>query len=253
MFDIAINMDNSKISLPIKTPTLLTGFILLFVYLFGILLIVLGSKYIFVLANVPKETFEPFLLNGLSFTQIILMAIIIWFLLKNYSDYLLSTDWNKKLINYLIMGLRWSLPLVILHAIYLSIPSVRINLIEAYTEMRIISFENLTISKLILFSIWVSFGAILEELIFRGIFQQKLQKRVNPNLSVFIVSLIFTLFHCFHFNINTNSIINWFLIGLLSGLAFKKNCSCISSFIPHLANNTIGIVFVIFAYKSNGM
>jgi RHS repeat-associated protein len=225
----------------------------LIVYLFGIFLIVIGSKYIFVLAAVPKETFEPLLLNWLSFIQIFLMAIIIYFLVKNYSDYLLSPNWNHKLINYLMIGFRWSLPLVILHAIYLSIPSARINLIEDYTKMRIISFENLTMSKLALFSIWVSFGAILEELIFRGIFQQKLQKLINPNLSVFIVSVIFTLFHCFHFNANTNSIVNWFLIGLLSGFAFKKSCSCISSFIPHLVNNTIGIIFVIFAYKSNGM
>lgn len=244
-------MDNSKNSLPIKTPSLRTGIIFLFIYLFGTFLIVVGSKHIFILGGFSKGAIESLLLNGSTLIQIILMVLMTYFLLRNYSDYLFSSDWNHKLINYLMIGLKWSIPLVILHTISLSIPSTRVNLIEDYTRMRIISFENLSISKLVVFSIWVLLGAILEELIFRGIFQHKLQKRINPNLSVFVVSGLFTLFHCFYFHAKTNNIVNWYLIGLLSGFAFKKNYSCISSFIPHLANNAIGIMFVIFVYNSN--
>ena len=115
--------------------------------------------------------------------------------------------------------------------------------------MRIISFENLTVLKLAVFSIWILLAAVLEELVFRGIFQQKLQKVINPNLSVFIASGLFTLSHCFYFHAKTSNIVNWYLIGLLSGFAFKKSFSCISSFIPHLINNAISIIFLIFIHR----
>ena len=74
----------------------------------------------------------------------------------------------------MLVGINWSIPLLVIQLVTLATPVFRDKLIGDYLSMRIISVKGATNTSLLIFSVWVLFGAVLEELIFGGIFLQKL-------------------------------------------------------------------------------
>ncbi len=198
-----------------------------------------------VLAGLPARIIKANLSESILVVHICITITLIYYLVKRYSIYLLSENWKSNYINYFIVGLKWSIPLLTIHIISLLIPSIREKVIADYLSMRIISVKNISYIGLLIFSIWVLSGAIFEEIVFRGIFLKKLQKILNATQSVFIIACLFALSHFAFSQINLSELINAFIVGLLCGFAFMSTKSCISAFVPHLLNNAFCIVFVL--------
>ena len=149
-------------------------------------------------------------------------------------------------------GIKWSIPLLVIQLVTLATPVFRDKLIGDYLSMRIISVKGATNTSLLIFSVWVLFGAVVEELIFRGIFLQKLSHVLNRTLSVFIIAGLFAFSHFSLSGIQVSIFTDAFLVGILSGFAFIKTSSCISASLPHLISNAfcIGVISVI---RQNGL
>lgn len=176
--------------------------------------------------------------------QIALTSFLTFILIKKYPNFLLSKEWRKSYLRYLAVGLKFSFPILLLHGISLSIPIVREKLISGYLSMKIISLKDASSFALIIFSFLLALCAIFEELFFRGIIVQKLQKITNRNLSIIISATFFAIFHFFFSEINIGKLTSSFLIGVLSGVAFTSTGSCISAILPHLINNIICVGFI---------
>ncbi|MBW1781776.1 MAG: CPBP family intramembrane metalloprotease [Deltaproteobacteria bacterium] len=202
--------------------------------------------YLGKLTGLPSGLIKANLPEGLMLFQVILTAYMTYYLLRKYSDYLLSCSWKASFFRYLHVGVMWSIPLLAIQLITLAIPSFRDKLIDDYVSMRIISVKETTNTILVLFSVMALFGAVFEEFIFRGIFLQKMTHFLNKNLSVFIVAGVFGCFHLILGDMKFSDFFDSFLGSLFSGFAFVKTSSCISAVVPHLLNNAfcIGLILV---------
>jgi membrane protease YdiL (CAAX protease family) len=206
--------------------------------------LVAGMMYVLVSFGYPAKSLKSNLSEVMLIVQICLTSALTYYLLKRYSNYLLSDCWRAKFVNYLSVGLKWSIPLLILHIISLSIPSIRGKLIEDYLSMKIIMVKGISNFSLIIFSIWIILGAIFEEFYFRGIILQKLRGILNRTLSVFIAAGLFALAHFIFSPLNIGDLTSIVFVGLLCGFAFTSTGSCISAIVPHLINNAICIAIV---------
>ena len=231
-------------SISSESPSLKLSILIILVYLFAIVPLVAGTIYVLVLAGYPLKIIKSNLSVSILIAQICLTITITYYLIKKYSAYLLSYEWRANFINYLCVGLKWSIPLIIIYIISFSIPSSREKLIEYYLSMKIITVKSISNLSLLIFSIWVLLSAICEEIIFRGIILQKLQRVLNSTLSVFITAGFFAFSHFIFFHIEIGDLINAFIVGLVSGFAFTATRSCISAIVPHLLNNAVCIIFV---------
>ena len=227
--------------IPSKIPSLKISVAIIFIYLFALLPLAAGIMYALVKIGYPIKSIRSNLSDGIIVIHIFLTAVLIYFLLKNYSDYLLSFKWRAYYINYLRIGLKWSIPIAVIHAIFLSIPSIRGNLIQEYFSMKILGIKGISNFSLIMFSIWLLLAAFFEEIIFRGIILQKLQAFLNNVLCVFITACLFALCHFIFSPIQIGYLAGIILVGVLSGFAFISTGSCISAVVPHILNNVICI------------
>jgi membrane protease YdiL (CAAX protease family) len=87
----------------------------------------------------------------------------------------------------------------------------------------------------------------LEELVFRGMIQQHMKKYAGPRISVLITAGIFAIAHLGNILFSPGAlsqVATLFLLGILTGFAFNKYNSCISSFIPHFVFNLRFIIVV---------
>ena len=122
-------------------------------YLFATLSFLAGIIYVLALVGCPLEIIKSNLSESILITQICLTSTMIYYLLKRYSGYLLSIDWRKNFFSFLRIGLKWSLPLLVIHIISFSVPIIRDKLIENYLSMKVISVRGIANFSLILFSI----------------------------------------------------------------------------------------------------
>ncbi len=156
----------------------------------------------------------------------------------------MSDGWNKKILVYLKIGLKWALPIMILHAFSLLIPIIRENVFSDYLSTEVITVNDASMLTLFLFSAWLIIGAIFEELFFRGIVVNKLQKITTNTISVLISASIFALSHFVFSNISIGRLTSSFMVGVLSGFAYTSTGSCLSAIVPHLLNNIICVGFI---------
>lgn len=231
----------------LKIPSLKISILMIIIYLFSVVPIIAGIIYFLVLIEYPTKSIKSNLSEVMMIVQICLTSSMTYYLVKRYSDYLLSDSWRANFKNYLRVGLKWSIPLLILHIISLSMPSTREKLIEHYFSMKIIMVKGISNFSLIIFSVWIILGAIFEEIFFRGIILQKLQGILNRTLSVFIAAGLFALSHFVFAPLNVGDLTSILFVGLLCGFAFTSSGSCISAIVPHLLNNAlcIGVVSTI--------
>jgi membrane protease YdiL (CAAX protease family) len=231
-------------SISIESPSLKLSILIIFIYLFAIFPLVSATVYVLILIGYPLKIIKSNLSVSILIAQICLTITITCYLIKKYSNYLFQDDWRVNFVDYLYVGLKWSIPLGVIYVIALSIPSSREKLIEYYLSMKILMVKDISNFRLLIFSIWVLSGAICEEIIFRGIILQKLQENLHKNLSVFIIAVLFALSHCIFFHIEIAKLTYAFIVGLVCGFAFTATRSCVSAIVPHLLNNVVCIIFV---------
>jgi len=238
----------NKLATPVSTniPSIKASLLFLSIYLFAIIPLAYGTMYLSELAGLPSGLIKANLPKGLMLFQATLTAYMTYHLLRKYRDYLLSCGWKVAFFRYLCVGVKWAIPLLAIHMITLAIPAFRDKLIDDYLSMRIISVKGTTNTSLAIFSALTSFGAIFEELIFRGIFLQKMTHALNKSLSVFIVAGLFASSHFIFSDMEISEFTNGFLVSLFSGFAFVGTGSCISAIVPHLLNNAVCIGFILF-------
>lgn len=226
-------------------PSIMSSLSFLTIYLFAIIPVAYGIVYLAEFAGLPSGLIRASLPEGMMLFQVTLTAFMTYHLFRKYSDYLLSCDWKEAFFRYLRVGVKWSMPLLAVHMVTLAIPAFRDKVIDDYLSMRIISVKGITNTSLAIFSAMTLFGALFEELIFRGIFLQKMSHVLNKNLSVFIVAGLFAFSHFILSDMEISEFTNGFLLSLFSGFAFVRTRSCVSAIVPHLLNNVICICFIL--------
>ena len=111
---------------------------------------------------------------------------------------------------------------------------LNINVIEEARDWYLINQNHLPAT----FVTTVVFAPIVEEMLFRGIFLQTMRRYLSPFLSIFIVSLIFSVVH-----FSLSNAIPLFVASVVYCIITIKSQSIIPSIIAHIFNN-----FLTFAY-----
>ncbi|MBU2431295.1 MAG: CPBP family intramembrane metalloprotease [Proteobacteria bacterium] len=165
-------------------------------------------------------------------------------LMRKHFDFLFGKRLQKDYLRFIKVGMRWTVPLLVLHIMAFLIPNIRENLIHRYSSIKMISITDATNVALILFVILLSMAAIFEEMIFRGILIQKLLQITNKTVSIFVSAGLFSLSHLIYSSISLDTLISSFFVGVLCGFAYISTGSCLAAFIPHLFNNLMCVGFI---------
>lgn len=227
-----------------NSPSLKTATLFILIYLFGAFPIVIVMGLIIKLVGFSEENAKFNLSSATLIVQILLVSIMIYLLVQRHNRYLFSDAWKLNLSDHLTIGLKWSIPFMVFDGVGILSSNIRDKWLAHYAIMTDLKLGNISVITVILFSTSLLVITIFEELMYRGIIQQRIQSVLSPALSVSVTSAIFALSHCIFSPVTIKSLIDWYLIGVLCGFAFNKSHSCISSFIPHLMNNAKYIIFV---------
>lgn len=98
------------------------------------------------------------------------------------------------------------------------------------------AFEEISVSPVIVILSATVVAPIYEEIIFRGILLKGMAKKINPNIALVVVSLLFAVVH---FNIPQG--INAFLLGLVVGFIYLTTQSIYLSIFAHFINNLLAL------------
>lgn len=103
---------------------------------------------------------------------------------------------------------------------------------------------SLNIDQIVPTIIVIAIGTFLEELIFRGFLQGRLECFITPFKSILISA---SLFAFMHFSNGTISIVAWDLFGIfldsiLYGIIFAKTHNIITSWIAHFLADLVGLL-----------
>lgn len=223
-----------------KSPKLRFAIFLILFYMFASLLALIALDQIGRYLPFHNYFLRPNYTLFLVFQNIVIVAMLVYLPL-NYPDYLLSQNWRINSSKYVSVGLKWTIPILIfyLFSILTSGTWDTWSVNEEYLRNQI--SKNLTEPHFLLAGSQALMGAVVEEFLFRGILQKKVQSYCHPSISILFTTSIFTFLHCIYSTPKLMSIIAWVTIGIVSGCAFNKTNSCISSIVPHLTSNTLGI------------
>ena len=195
--------------------------------------------------NIP---IEKFISSGILWClELLFFLIFVGFLMKRYRSFFFSDSWKTNLNNQIKVGLKWSIPFIIIVVLASLMEESRVISLENYIETNRLTEKDITMITVVMISLATLVASFLEELIFRGMIQRHIKKFVSPSLSVLISAGIFTVAHVDKFFVAPVSYIALgmlFITGIFTGFAFNKADSCISSFIPHLVINLDHIIIV---------
>jgi len=229
-----------------KTPSIKAVVLTSLIYFFSSFVIHFSIAFWCVAFGIPLEKAQSY--GIMEFAELLFLIIITILLMKAYSGYLFSGSWKINFYNNLKTGLKWSTLFIFVISISVLDPENRAALIKNYFLQNGFSQDNITIIIVILTSATTLVATFLEELIFRGMIQQYINKIVTPRISVLITAGIFTLIHLPNFFFipvdPVGHAASLFILGIFTGFAFNKANSCISSFIPHLVFNMKYIIIV---------
>ena len=225
-------------------PSIKLFLIMCVVYLFGTIPIFAGLAYFYKIFDISPSGLKTHLSEKLFLAQILLTILIVCYLWTKYREYLFGDNWKQNIRQYIITGLKWSIPVFIYHSFSLAVPSLREKLFKEIYSVGFIFSDGITGLGLLMFLCLILIGAINEEFLFRGILLKRMLDFFNSNVSLIFSSLIFALSHFLYSKIVPGNLISHFLIGMLCGVAFLSSRSCISSFLPHLSNNLICFLFI---------
>jgi membrane protease YdiL (CAAX protease family) len=227
-----------------QEPSIVPFIVIGGIYLFGTIPIFGGIAFLYKIFAIPPDSLRANLDEYILLTQTVLTILLACFSIVQYKTIFFGDSWRSDFKKCLITGLKWSIPVVLYHLIVISVPSLRDSLINNISNIETISVKSISRSGLNYFLSLALAGAILEELLFRGILLKKILRYVNTALSLTISSIIFSLTHFIFYKIVPGDLINHFFIGILCGAAFLKYRSCISAIVPHLLHNFIWFLYI---------
>lgn len=99
------------------------------------------------------------------------------------------------------------------------------------------AFDELAISPIVLILSVAIIAPIFEEVLFRGIILNGMNKFLNSKIAVVISALLFALMH-----MNLVQGVNTFFLGIILGFIYIKTKSIYLSIFGHFINNTIGLI-----------
>ncbi|MFC1840339.1 lysostaphin resistance A-like protein [Thermodesulfobacteriota bacterium] len=241
-----------EVSISIKeTLTLKIVALTYLAYIFGnIIISFLAGIYVGFFGSAIGASFEKVKILATSvstFTQLFFCLILTLYLLIKYNIIFFSDSWKLNLSRNIKIGIKWSIPYIVLFFFTFLIPESRINHKNFYFSLIERSSENITVTIIILTSLMLLVASFLEELIFRGIVQKYLNQHITPGKSVLITASIFMLSHAvllLRSLIDFKGFVMIFILGLFTGYAYNRSNSCISSFIPHLVFNLRYIIII---------
>lgn len=96
----------------------------------------------------------------------------------------------------------------------------------------------------------ISIGSFLEEIIFRGFIQHRLELFTTPVKSIIISSFLFTFMHYSKgsFLIVTLDMLGIFIDSIIYGIIFTKTKNIFVSWIAHYLSDLIGIICLLYFY-----
>jgi len=236
----------------VGTPSLKTVILMPLIYLFAAYPISFMTGLYMEFTGMPMGTPEKptggFLI-ATALLAVFFFLTITWLLMKRYSNYFLTDAWKINFYSHLAVGLKWSIPAIVLTGLIgysygLFDTDARLSMIDGYLKQHGVTLEIISGTLVILLSVRILVQTFLEELIFRGMIQQHIKKFVSPRKSVLITAVIFSLSHFSTIPMSFPIFGFGFVVGILTGFAFNKFSSCISSFIPHLLFNINHIIIV---------
>jgi membrane protease YdiL (CAAX protease family) len=222
-----------------EAPSLKITVIIILIYLFAVIPLTLAIAYGGTIVGYSLYEIKNYLSEIILIIHVGIICSLVYLLLRKYSGYLLSPVWKNNFSLYISVGFKWGLPLLILHIILFSFPTIRENLISRSTSTRIITIEGASFFLLSVYSSWLILGAIIEEFIFRGIILNKIKNFITEKKAIIVSALVFALVHFIYSPIYIGELTSHFFVGILCGFAYISTRSCISAIIPHLINNTI--------------
>lgn len=96
--------------------------------------------------------------------------------------------------------------------------------------------------------ITVTIGTFLEEIIFRGFVQGRLEWFITPFKAIIISSILFAFMHYSHGSISITALdmSGIFVDGIIFGIIFSRTKNIFASWIGHYLSDVIGIVCLLF-------
>jgi len=215
-----------------KNITILKSVLLTILYIFFIEVI---AVWIFLAdaLGIKNADFYYSFVNGL----IELFLILIFFKALHISDFKLPQYTNYKwYFLAFILGSFYTFIQTPLNWVYNALANTQHHIVYDFNGFN--KFKNLNIISFIILI------PICEELFFREYLQKGLQKKLNPLIAVFVISLLFASIHLpynalFYSNLNTSPHTAYIALfgGLISGLLYYKSKSIGPSVVMHIMWN----------------
>lgn len=193
---------------------------------------------VFILIVALYLTLKIFVLNpiGFSFFILIGMSTIIFLIIPlMYTRYRDQWTWKDFGINSKVKN--W----------YVVIASI--------TYFTLLGFRNIVDTSWFFLIIYFYSNVFLEEFLFRGVIQSKIEKALGQNKAVFLQGVLFTLIHAPKYiqEFSVEGDFAWFFSrfilqffnGYLFGLIYLKTRNLWISVICHYLNNYIGVIIYI--------
>jgi len=227
-----------------KVPSSIVFLVICGIYYFGTIPIFAGIAYVYKVLEISSSSLKADLSGKIFLAQTFLAIFMICYLWSKYEDYFLGDNWKGNIKQYIVTGLKWSVPVLIYHSFSVFVPSLREKLINDVSSLDIISSDSLSGLGLLMLFCLILAGVVIEEFIFRGMLLNKIRDFFSAHVSLVLSSLIFALSHFLYSKIVPGDMVSHFLIGILCGAAFLSSRSCISAFVPHLLNNLICSLYI---------
>lgn len=105
-------------------------------------------------------------------------------------------------------------------------------------------------SQLVNLLISLFIGTFIEEMIYRGVLQNKLCNTISPFVSIILISLLFAFMHYAkgNFNIQSFDLIGVFIDSIIYGLIFFNTNNLFVSWIAHFSSDVIASILILFLF-----
>lgn len=158
------------------------------------------------------------------------IAVVYFFVKTAKYDFL---DWRNAYRNSLI-GLLYATPFIFLFVFAAFSPDAMLTSYKAHLTKL---YHDTGYYSRFLYSIITLCSTFLEEVFFRGIIQKNISKKRTSTTAVLLTTLLFVVIHMPQWGSSLPLIILWGALGLLTGFAYVKTKSLVSSFTVHLICN----------------
>lgn len=202
-----------------------------------------------IFSAVGDPSMKPYIKTGIGLNHLIIftgtaLCFAYWLKRKNWKFYFDCEKIEWPLLTSFILLLFCAYPIIVASASLFEgvewVSQIDESSIEAL--MKMLAMDN-TLDLIVNLGIVALLPAVGEELLFRGIIQKELIKRVeNHHLAIIIASIIFSGVH-----LQIQGFLPKFFIGLILGYAYYWTKSIWYPMVLHFINNAIPTVLLFFA------